>query len=256
MTNYNTVFQIPERAVINRKLTKVFFTKNFDLLAGEKKFLKNDITEMLWLANIKPTNSNIPAWVDKTYCYDELQVMICTIKNKDIEKTSQSCAELFQKYIPYPLVLLTQNETHFTISTCDKRINQVDKNKRTVGNYYHSSILSQLYKKEVETAFLEQIAFKYLDKTNLKTTYNNYTQAIINLKTAQLTGTYTLRSHARSQEDVAVLDEIDRVEQECQSLRSQIKKESRFNEKVPLNMALQQKREKIKTLQAKLKITQ
>ena len=38
--NYNNIFQFPDRCILNKRLTKVFFTKNFDLTSSEKKSIE------------------------------------------------------------------------------------------------------------------------------------------------------------------------------------------------------------------------
>ena len=64
--NYNKIFQIPEAALLNKKLTKAFFLKHFKLSATEKKFLNQEIDEMLWLASLRPANINIPKVITQT----------------------------------------------------------------------------------------------------------------------------------------------------------------------------------------------
>ena len=43
--NYNQILNIPERCLLNKRLTKAFFLKNFDLSGTEKKLLNSIINE-------------------------------------------------------------------------------------------------------------------------------------------------------------------------------------------------------------------
>lgn len=245
--NYNAILNIPERALINKRLTKTFFLRNFELSATEKKFLNNDIIGMTWLASIKPSNSNIPEFKDDKYQFEELQIIIVTL-NERLNELHKRAIELLQKYIPYQLFVIVEDTEDFVINVCDKRINLNDKSKRTIQAYYTTSLIAKLYKNEITSNFYESLSFSHLNKTNLKTAYTSWTQAIIQYKAACLTGHFHNRGQHRTEEDMNLLLKIERVEQEIISLTSQIKKETQLNAKVDLNIKIQQRRKEIEAI--------
>lgn len=249
---YNTILNLPERCVLNRKLTKAFFLKNFDLTVSEKKRLNNQIKSMNWLASLQPGNTNIPAIVSNDFSFEEIQVITIKVPEGDVEKDGKKYAELVHKYIPYQLILIVEDESQYIISLADKRINQADKSKRTIEHVYHSPVLSLLYKNEIAEAFYKSINFSQLDKTNLETTYKSYVQVVTQLSTASLTGTFKKRSYKRTQEEIELLDVVQEMEQEIVGLQNQIKKESQLNGRVKLNVAIQEKRKKIEEIKNKL----
>jgi hypothetical protein len=252
---YNDILQLPERCLLNRKLTKAFFLKNFDLSTAEKKLLNSTIQGMEWLANIKPSNANILAIKNEDYVYDEIQVMVCTITNNQLDNSSKKCIELFQKYIPYQMLVVVEDEVEFIINACDKRINQNDKSLRAIEGYFTTSTISKLYKNELATSFYNALEFQKLDKTNLETTYKGFIQAVVQYQAASLTGTFQKRTQTRTEEDMANLLAIEAVEKEIVSLIGQLKKESQLNSKVTLNVLIQKKREDIKNIKNKLSTT-
>ena len=75
--------------------------------------------------------------------------------------------------------------------------------------------------------------------------YKSYTQAIIQFIAASITGTYHKRSNNRTEQDMQHLAQIELLERDIISLKSQIKKESQLNEKVQLNIITQKKRKEI-----------
>jgi hypothetical protein len=249
---YNDILQLPERCLLNRKLTKSFFLKNFDLSTVEKKLLNSTIQGMEWLANIKPSNANILAIKNENYIYDELQVMVCKLANNQMETSAKRCIELFQKYIPYQMLVIIEDEVAFIMNTCDKRINQNDKSLRTIEGYFTTLPISKLYKNELSSSFYKALEFSKLDKTNLETTYKGFIQAVVQYQAASLTGTFKNRTQKRTEEDMADLLAIEAVEKEIVSLISQLKKESQLNGKVALNIAIQKKRKDIKNIKNKL----
>lgn len=248
--NYNKILNIPERSLLNKKLTKAFFLRNFELSATEKKVL-NTISNMDWLASIKPTNSNIPSFKDEQYIFEEVQVMVCTLPENSLKNDIEKCTSLFQKHIPYPILLIIETNDDFVVTACDKRINQNDTSKRTIEAYINSPIISKLYKNELIESFYRALDFDTLDKTNLQTLYKNYSNAIVQFHTALVTGTFAKRSTTRTEEDLKHLENIEKIEKEIITLSNQIKKESQLNTRVSLNVEIQKKRneiEKIKTL--------
>ena len=248
--NYNKILNIPERAIVSKKISKAFFIRNFELSSADKKIL-NEIVTMEWLASIKPSNSNITLVQNETYIFEEIQVMTCTLSGNLIKGTIDKVTGLFQKHIPYPIVLVIENADEFVVNVCDKKINQNDKSKRTIEAFINSPNVSKLYKNELVGAFFEGLDFAVLDKTNLETTYKSYASAIVQFQTAMVTGTFNKRSSIRTDDDLKHLETIQRIEKEILTLSNQIKKESQLNTRVSLNIQIQKKRngiEHLKTL--------
>jgi|GEM_PF-5118208 len=98
------------------------------------------------------------------------------------------------------------------------------------------------------------MAFAALVKTDLQTTYQSYTDAIVQYTTATFTGTFSARSHDRTAQDLQTIKNIEQLESEIVSLKSQIKKTNAFSEKTKLNVDLQRKKAEIKELQQDLKL--
>jgi len=250
---YNDILQIPERCLLKKRLTKAFFLKNFDLSISEKKLLNNVIQGMEWLASIKTSNSNISQSKNDNYVYEEIQVMTCTVPLNQLENASKACIELFQKYIPYQMVVIVEDENDFIINTCDKRINQNDKTKRTIEAYFTTKAISKLYKNELSSSLFEGLSFANLNRTNLETLYKSYTQSLVQYQAASITGAFNKRTQKRTEEDMANLLAIETIEKEIVSLANQLKKESQLSNKVNLNVEIQNKRQEIEDIKIKLK---
>lgn len=250
MFDYNSILNIPERLLVNKRITKAFFSKNFELKASEKKVLNQVITNMEWLASIKPSTANVPAIKNNTWVYEEIQVMTCSTQH--LENNLQSCIELFQKYIPYQILLIVEDQNEFALNICDKRVNQNDKTKRTIDSYLTTKRISKLYKNKVTSAFFSALDYNQIDKSNLETLYKSYNRAIVQYQTANLTGSYTIRTQQRTDEDMQMLLKIEEIEKEIKRLSSQLKKATQLNDKVSLNVKIQNKRKEIKQIKNKL----
>lgn len=249
--SYNKILNIPDRAIISKKISKAFFFRNFELSSADKKIL-NEIVTMEWLASIKPSNSNIALFQNGTYIFEEIQVITCSLSGNFLKSTIDKATNLFQKHIPYPIVLMIENEDEFVVNVCDKKINQNDKSKRTIEAFITSPTVLKLYKNEFVSAFFRALDFAILDKTNLETTYKSYTTAIIQFQTAMVTGTFNKRTSVRTEDDLKHLETIQRIEKEIITLSNQIKKESQLNTRVSLNIEIQKKRNEIEIIKTLL----
>ena len=249
---YNDIFNFPDRILLNKRITKSFFTKNFDLTTTEKKLLNKNVQHIEWFASIKPSNANISEVKNEEYIFEEIQVIICTIPTNQLNVISNKCIDLLQKYIPYQLVVIVEDEYDFIVNTCDKRVNFNNTAKRVVTNCLMSTTISKLFKNDITSSFFKALDFSQLDKTNMQTTYDSYTQALVEFQTALITGKFKKRNHLRTEKDMIILVAIEEVEKEITGLKSKLKKEIQLNIKVELNIEIQKRRNKIKELKNKL----
>lgn len=250
MENLNTILNLPERTLVNKRLTKAFFKRNFDLTLSEKS-LMDDYSIVIgldWLASISPNTANIATYQDATSTFEEVQVISVEIGIPGFERNSQQVAELVQKYIPYHLVLCVYSGDRFLFNTCDKRINQNDASRRTIEKRYFTEAIKRKGNEERQEEFLASLSFDKLHKTDLKAFYNSYTQRIIALQTAGISGLFVPRSQSRSEADRAHLEKIENLTGEIAVLQARAKKETQLAVRVRLNTEIQQKRKEIDLL--------
>ena len=109
--------------------------------------------------------------------------------------------------------------------------------------------ISSLY---ITKSLFEVLDFAKLDKTNLETTYNSYTKAIIQQQTASITGRFDKRTKERSEEDMILLELIEKLKSEIGILANRIHKEPQINMQVELNIEIHRKRQQIQEIKDKL----
>jgi hypothetical protein len=226
--------------------------KNFELSSTEKKVLNNTIQSMDWMASIKPSNSNIPEYKDENYVFEEVQFMLCTLNENTLSANSDKCISLFQKYIPYQIVLIVEDDHGFILNTCDKRINLNDKSKRTIERQISTPVISKLYKNEMTSSFLDSLDFITRDKISLQRLYKGYINSIIQLQSSLVTGSFNIRTGTRTEEDLNLLESMNTIEKEVIRLTNQLKKETQMSSKVSLNMEIQKQRNEIENIKNKL----
>ncbi|MBI9030994.1 DUF4391 domain-containing protein [bacterium] len=230
---------IPSRCLINQKITKKVLLENTELKASSKKLISNDIQEMLIVASITPETANINTFIDATYCFDEILFLQVTLRKKD---SYSKVAELLQSIIPYSILIIFQYQIEVCFNIAEKRINQVDREKRVIENNTFTEWLK--VDDEKLNKFIDSIAFPNLSHNNLKTFYDDVVSRLYNLNTSKITGTFEVKSKDDTKEDIVILRKIKEINAEILKLKNNYKKEINFNAKVKLNVKIK-KLEKI-----------
>lgn len=245
-----SLLQLPESCLVRKKITKAFFKRNFELTGAERALL-DDFTIVLgveWIASISPANSNIPGYSAEGATFEELPLIALQSSDEAYEANRLKLADFIQKFIPYHVVVIIYCNQQVMFNTCYKRINQNDANKRTTDKKFSTQTLSLNAENENEKAFYAGLAYSNLDKTNLKTVYDSYTQQIVGLQTAGIKGGFSARSAERTKQDVEYLEQINLIEKEIVQLQIKAKKESQMNRRVELNTQIQAKKKEIDRL--------
>lgn len=250
--NYNKILNIPNASILNKKLTKAFFLKNFALSAAEKSFLNSNIESMELLAEISPNSANIPQYVDGNSSYERIYVITCKLPMNTLSKFVTKCVELIQGYIPYHIILIIQDENEFVLNACTKRINRNDPTKRVIEESFTTNAINKLFKNNVLGDLYNALNYSALDKTNMKTAFSSYIQSIVKYKTACITGSFNKRTYRRTEDDVELLKEIETLEDDIKCFKSQIKKETQISDKIELNIKIQKNRKQIEAIKNKL----
>lgn len=242
---------MPEACLVNKKITKAFFKRNFELTLSESKFL-DDFSVFIqidWLASIKPENSNIIAFTSAQSTIEEVVIIAVQTNDADFDKNKQKIAELIQKFIPYHILLCIYSENQFVLNVAEKRTNQNDSTKRTIEKQYFTENISIAKYSDKQRAFVNSLAFSLLDKLNLKTLFESYVSRIIAIHTADVLTSFEIRSSERSKQDIQNLELISLLKSEIVTLQNKANLETQLNILVEVNNAIQEKRKEIKNLE-------
>ncbi len=243
------LLKIPERCIENQKLTKKSILENANLKESSKKVIRDDIDEMLIVALVDPKSSNINAYEDDNYSFDAILLIQVLLKKKE---SLTKVAEILHTAIPYQLVILFSYQDVLSFNIADKRINQVDKDKRVISNYTFTEWLKTGDDKL--NKFIDSIAFSNLSHLNLKAFYDDIRARVYNLKTSLITGKFQAKSIEESQDDIILLRKIKEINAEILKLKNTYKKEINFNAKVKLNVEIKKLEKEKEHLKMSIKV--
>jgi hypothetical protein len=208
------ILQLPESCLVNKRITKAFFKRNFDMTSAEKNLLDDFsiITAIDWVASISQANANVPAYQDYESTFEEIQVIAVTTSTESLTKNAAKFIDLIHKYISYLMLLFLHDGVNSIWNVAYKHINLNDNNKRTLDKKFTTDCISANTSNKVHEAFLEALSFSRVPSTNLKVLYDGYVQCFVGLTTAPIIGTFETRPTKRTKEDVERLECITTLE--------------------------------------------
>lgn len=237
-------FNFPNESKINQKIFKKNIYDNGILNTKQKDLIQNDIESIVLDYNLSPKNVNIPIYKDEQRVYEEIEIIGIELRNKTDEK---QISEIIMRLIPYPCLIIFKFEDEYKISAAHQRLNNVDITKNVLEQIY----ITEWFKEDENQSFLEKLNIKNIDQANYYTIYSEYINKIIIFNTSKSTG-FDLKE--KNIEQIEQLKkEIDAVEEEIITLKNKIKKESRFSEKMDLNIKIKKLEQKLNEKIEKLK---
>ncbi len=252
MNEWNDILKLPERCLVNRKITKAFFKRNFELTLTDRNLLDKEIDSIHWLASLNPENTNIPSFISDDVTYEEVQIIIVTASQAEFDRDHFKIAEVVQRHIPYAILLCVCTPEKIVWNTCNKRIRQNETTKRIIEKRFFSEVIDTEQQSKVQSDFLKSLSFSALAKTSLQDLYNSYTERIFALQAARLNGTFAIRTQERTQADMILLERLEALQQDVSTLAQHARRETQLNNQIQLNLQIQNKRREITQLKNKI----
>jgi hypothetical protein len=247
--NFLDSLGIPQKCFLNKTLFKKLFLENGMLDLTDKKALKDDIDKIRWLYTLKSSTINIEPFKDEIYEYDEVAILQIDLNQATRVKR---IASFVNKGIPYPLILIFTHGDMIALNVADKRINQADKAKWVVEAGWITNWFNPNAPTENEQNFITDIVIKNLSFLNFYAFYSDVKNCVIALNSAQRSGTYNITTQEQTDTRLKSLKRIDELEQEMAELRVSLNKETQFNKKLKLNVAVKERQDVIAQLEQEL----
>jgi len=236
---------MPKTCLLGKRIYKKQFHDNAKLTSADKKALSEDVDTIEWRYTLKPSTINISRYVTEELDYSEIALLYVRLKEA---KRQQLIGKLLQRSIPYPMILVMEHEGGLLIQVADKRINQADNEKMVIESFLDTGWIHLLEPSDIQQSFLDDFCVTGFSYANFYTFYQSIVQRIIALNCAEQTGRYTLLESSEDMDDsnkkepaqrrIEHLRTLDELEKQQISLRSALKRESQFNQRLELNMKI------------------
>lgn len=241
-----TALELPVSSCVNQRVSKKFLIENGASTAADRKNINDGIEELFWVASLKPTTIGVPEYRDITREYLEIVVLRLALRTG---AKATRLIELVHRAIPYPVLLLTEQDARTDLSAAHKRWAQNEGNKVVLDDNIVGVECEDEQDAECWLAFSTALALDKQPKATLYTLYQGWIDTLLALKAAQITGTFRLAEnpdHATARHEA--LCEFSRMTAEISRLRSAAKNEKQIARQVELNLD-------IKRLEAALSAT-
>lgn len=240
---------IPESCFLGKRVFKKMFYENTLLNVTDKKAFSDDIDDIQWRYTLKPETINIARFQDDERDYPEIAILQVNLKEN---KHYKRIAQIIQRAIPYPLLIVFSNGSYLALAVADKRISRADQDKITVEAFYDTDWMDLENLNEVEQLFIESCAIRYLSYQNFYAFYGDLTARIVAFNCAKLSGSFSLESDLSREQRVENLNTIRQAQQKLIELRAALKNESQFNRQVALNVQIKQLTQEIEHYKVKI----
>mgnify|MGYP001070527371 CR=1 FL=1 len=227
---------LPPEARVDARVPKKLLVEQVAPTAADKRAIQDGIDELQWFAACKPATIGVPVFTDDLREYQEIAVVGSVLRSG---ARAGRLIELIHRAIPYPVVLVTSNETGVAVSAAHKRRAQNEADKVVIDRVVAMDSLRLDRLSESEQAFLNSLALAQQPRHDLFRLYEGWLARVEALNAARLSGPfYVSDDEAVNERRRAAIDEYARLAREHSQLRSQAARARQISQRVDLNQKI------------------
>jgi hypothetical protein len=227
---------LPGNSRVDRRVPKKLLLENSSPTAADKRYIKEGVEELWWVAALKPTTIAVPAYQDEIREYLEIAILRLTLRSG--AKISR-LVELVHRAVPYPVLLFVEEGELTGISAIHKRWSQSEAGKTVLDEDMVAVEWEVVPVGSYLLAFRDALSLGRQPQATLYTLYQGWIDTLLALRAAELTGTFSVPdSTERARERRAALQDCERLDAEIASLRAAAEKEKQVPRLVELNLEI------------------
>lgn len=241
--------ELPASVRVDQRVPKKLLLENGAPTAADKRAINDGIESMQWLAALKPATTGVAAYRDDAREY--LEIAVLHVVWRDGAKTSR-LTELIHRAVPYPVVLLADDDGAAAVSLAHKRWAQNEAGKMVLEGEVMQAQLADA-KPDIASAFLRALALAAQPRTSMLSLYRGWENTVAALQAAVLTGTFALLdSDERRAARRAALAAVAGLQVRIGELHRAATGASQLARQVELNLELARVRAELAAAQAQL----
>jgi hypothetical protein len=229
-------FNVPRSCEVKNTIFKKLFYENTDLSSGDKKLFTEVINKITWLYCLKPETINLQPYQDEHREYGEIELIEVELQ---ADKKTERIAEIMMRTIPYPMVLIFRLHDKVKLYVAQQRNSLHDSSKNTLEELISTDWLQQ------DSPLFAKLDIQKMRFTNFYALYSDIVDVI---SIHNLAGIMPSAPALTGAEARQLSTDLETLEQEITALKAKLKKETQFNRKMEMNIAikkLEQERNKL-----------
>lgn len=241
---------LPSEARVDQRVPKKLLLEQAALTAADHRLIQQGLDSLTWIAALKPATVGVPVYVDQVREYLEIAVVAAVLRTG---AKPARLVELIHRAIPYPLLLVVEQEGAAALSLAPKRRSEAETGQVVVEAVETTPLLRPESPTAEEAAFLAHVPLAAQPRRDLHALYEGWRGCVTALAAARVTGSYVLAAAPeQAAARRALLDEHHSLRRETDRLRAQAIKEMQLNRRVELNLEIRRLEGRIRQLQAEL----
>ena len=238
---------LPAAARVDLRVAKKTLLEHGGFSPADQRAISDGIEELVWLAALKPTTIGVPAFRDAEREYLEIAVLRLALRPG---ADGARLAELVHRAVPYPVVLITEQDGESTLSLAPKRWSQGDRSKTVLDEEVLGAGAAD---DGVAAAFRAALPLRRQPSATIFAVYQGWANAVLSLDVARETGVYELAPSAeRAAARREALRECRRLGAAIAALRAAAARETQMTRRVELNLELQRAQAALAAARARL----
>lgn len=230
---------LPPGARVDSRVPKKLLIEQGAPTAADKRAIQDGIDELQWFAACKPATIGVPAFSDDNREYLEIAVIGCAFR---AGAKASRLIELIHRAIPYPVLLVTADESGLAVSAAHKRYAQNEAGRTVIEQVIAANGLRADAMDSVQVAFLKSLSLAQQPRADLFALYAGWIARIEAVNAARLTGAFA----ATDNQEVIVrrrdaLDAHARLTKEIEGLRAKARREKQLSRRVDFNLEIQRR---------------
>lgn len=246
---------LPPGARVDARVPKKLLVEQGAPTSADKRAIQDGIDELQWFAACKPATIAVPAFANDIREYLEIAVVGCAFRPDAKGKPAKAARliELIHRAIPYPVILVTTDESGLAVSAAHKRRAQNEAGRTVIDRVAAATGLRLEPGDEIEAAFLKSLSLAQQPRTDLFTLYNGWLSRIEAINAARLTGAFAATDDCEAiDRRHDALDAHARLAKEIDTLRARAKREKQLSRRVNLNIEIQRREAELTTYKKNL----
>jgi hypothetical protein len=241
---------IPDACHLGKRVFKTLFHENAVLGATDKKAFREDIDTVTWEYTLKPATIPIPAYEDDKREYVEVALLQVNVHTP---QRIGRIAEVIQRAIPYPLIVVFSLETKCALNVAQKRFSQAERGAIVAEDIRTTRWIDLEAPSALEEEFLCSLAVPTLPHTNFYAFYSAIVDRCIALECARFTGKYCPGVVPEEREvRLGRLAASRALEDRIAERKAAIRTETQFNRQVELNAEIKRLEQELRQVAASL----
>ena len=252
-----SALRLPAEATVGQRVPKKMLAENLTsrstATSADRKLLHEQIEEVTWVAALKPTNAGIPVYQDEVRSYLELAVLSVRLREGSqlapipakVSPSVARLAELVHRAIPYPVLLVLDDDARLYLSLVHIRWAQKEADKAVLdgdliqGVFVHNgSPAASVMDADTVNAFINAMDLSKQPRTDLLTLYQGWMDTLSAWQAAAVTGRFECVSPQQATARRAALRRCHELDAQISSLRAAASKEKQMARQVAANLEI------------------